>query len=254
MRSPCGSSAAVVCALVLACATSARAQSSYDLDRGFPTQVIDAYPTAHESLEVQGLLRYEREDGGGDVLLLVPEVQYGIAENVHVAAAVPIVAGSGDRTGSGDVELSALWHFLPEEDWWAALAVEGQLTLPTGHDTAGLDPAFTLVATKTLSTGQAQDRLHFNLGWEYNAGSGNDERDDMVHVILGYSRRLDERTVLVADLVYEQFRPRGESGTILEVGAMRHLDDQWTVSAGAGVGLGADAPDFRIQAGIQWTR
>jgi hypothetical protein len=244
---------AVYAVMLAAGATAARGQS-YDLDRGFPTEVIDAYPAEHQALQVQTLLRYENTDGGGDRVLLEPEVQYGFAPNWHVEASIPILAGNADRTGSGDFRVAALWNFLPEDDAPVALAVEGQLTFPTGRNTAGIDPMMTLAATKTLSTGESQDRLHANLGVEYNAGNDNDERQSRWVGIIGYSRVLDERTVLVFDLIREQERQEHQDETILEAGATRELDDQWTVAGGLGIGLGDDSPRFRLQVGVQWKR
>ena len=88
--------------------------------------------------------------------------------------------------------MNAQWNFLKdsEKTWWPAMAIEGQLDIPSGKDSEGLDTRLQFIATKTLSGQPAQDQLHVNFTWVHNAENAPVERDDRYIAVLGYSRRL----------------------------------------------------------------
>lgn len=69
--------------------------------------------------------------------------------------------------------------------------------------------------------------------------------------ILGYSRRLDADTILVADFVREQKREKNVEANIVEVGIRRQITPLTVLSFGLGAGTGDESPEFRATAGFQ---
>ncbi|MFN7141083.1 MAG: hypothetical protein ACK4UN_17270, partial [Limisphaerales bacterium] len=69
--------------------------------------------------------------------------------------------------------------------------------------------------------------------------------------IIGYSRRLNADTLIVADFVREQERERGENSNIVEVGIRRQITPLTLIAIGLGAGIGEESPDFRATAGFQ---
>ena len=248
-----------LCAAFVSWSAPARAGDVHDLQRGLPLEVEDTQTGKHREMQFQTSARYELDDDGGDLLIVEPELQYSFTDNFQVEVSYPIRAGSGDRTGAGDVVVAGLYRFLEEKspgfdnDPWPSLAVKGEFRLPTGVNSDGLDTTVRFIATKTLTESEPQDRLHFNLAWEHNMAAESGERANRFGVILGYSRKLDDQTVVLADVVREQELEEGEDSTVLEAGVMRQLSEELTISAGLGFGLGEDSPDLRATVGFQYT-
>lgn len=251
----------VVLAAVLIAAAhgAARAGEVHDLQRGLPLEVEDTSTARHRQMQLQASTRYELEHDGGDLLFIEPQLQYGFADNFHVEVTYPIVAGSGDRTGAGDVIVSGLYRFYDErspgfgDDPLPSMAVQGEFELPTGINSDGLDFTLRYIATKTLTHDDAQDRLHLNVAWTHNTAAAGDERHNFFSAVLGYSRKLNDETAVVADIVREQDEQEGQDATILEAGVIRQLTENVTISGGLGFGLGEESPDFRATFGFQYS-
>ena len=237
----------------------ARAGDVHDLQRGLPLEIEDTQTSEHREMQFQTPARYELEDGGGDLLVLEPQLQYGFADNFHVEVSYPIYAGSGDRTGSGDVVVAGLYRFLDEtspglgDEPWPSLAVKAEFELPTGINSDGLDTTLQFIATKTITEADSQDRLHFNLAWEHNMAADSGERANRFAAVFGYSRKLSDQTVFLADILREQSLQEGAEATVIEGGVLHQLTEQLTVSGGLGFGLGEESPDLRATVGIQYT-
>jgi hypothetical protein len=246
-------------ALVLsAVAPVSRASDIHDLQRGLPLDVEDTTTADNGSVQLQGSARYEHQDGD-DLLFLEPQAQVGLLDNLHVEFTYPIISGSGDRTGAGDISFAALYRFYDEQGAGfldhplPSMAVKADVELPTGVGSDGLDTTLRFIATKTMTQADSQDRVHLNLSWTHNAAAAADERENFFSLILGYSRKLDDKTVVLADLIREQQEQERQDSTILEAGVLRQLADKVTLGAGLGFGLGADSPDFRATFGIQYS-
>jgi hypothetical protein len=240
--------------------SGARAGEVHDLQRGLPLEVEDTVTAGDHQLQLQAAARYERADGGGDTLTIEPQLQYGITDRFHVEVSYPIIAGGGDRTGSGNVVAAGLYRFLDEDHAgfggdhiWPSLAVKGQFELPTGVNADGLDTDIRFIATKTLTQAESQDRLHLNVAWIHNAAAESDERHNAFALIFGYSRKLDDKTVFLADLIRQQERQEGEDSTILEAGLLRQVSERVTLAGGVGFGLGDDSPPIRLTVGVQYS-
>jgi hypothetical protein len=234
-------------------APAARASDVHDLQRGLPLEVEDTTTTEEGSFQVQASARYERTNEGEDQLTVEPQLQYGLLPNLHVELSYPIIAGDADRSGSGDVTAAVLYNFLQEENARPALAVKAQVELPTGVGSDGVDTDLRLLLTKTINEGESQDRVHLNAGWMHNAAADSDERQNRFIGVIGYSRKLSDQTVFLADLVREQQEQEGLDSTILEAGVLHQLNEKTTLAAGIGAGLGEDSPDVRITVGLQYS-
>ncbi|MEO0377620.1 MAG: transporter [Cyanobacteria bacterium P01_A01_bin.17] len=227
----------------------AAAADHLNLEEGLPIEVEDAYPVPYKGLELQGILRYER-NGSEDRILLEPRLEYGVAPNTQVRLAVPFSFGDGGVNNIEDVGVEVFYNFNAESLTLPAFAVSVGADFPTGPDSSGVDPTVRLLATKTIGNAN-MDRLHLNLGYTRNFGAEVDERSNQFSAILGYSRRLNSDTILVSDFVYEQEDEVNTDAYLLELGIRHQVDPLTVFSVGAGAGLTSNSPDFRVTMGVQ---
>jgi hypothetical protein len=246
-----GSAALAVCATVAA--PRAFAGDPYNLELGLPVTVIDTAPGT--GLQFQLFARYDRTSDSRDQTLLSPQLQWGFAQDWHLEVQSPYIVGDADRTGSGDIQVGLFWNFFkePQNSPLPSLAVHGLLIAPTGVGSDGLDTELELVATKTLTGAPSQDEVHANVRWDHNSVPASDERQDRFTFVAGYSRRLAEQTILVADFVREQQQTRGEESNVVEVGVLQGFGENAVFSVGLGAGIGDDSPNFRAIVGFQWS-
>lgn len=247
---------AALCLLGLA--PLAHAQSDQiNLDAGLPTRLEDAYPTAYDNREFQLPVRYQRSQQGDNLVQYTPTLEFGPLRNTQLAVAVPIYSGNGDRSGSGNVQVSGLYNFNTEGKYLPAAALAGTLTLPTGLRSEGTDYSGRLILTKSfLGT---LNRLHLNVVYFHNSQPGvvaesgqlKQERLDRFALLVGYSTRIAPQSSLVVDFVREQRRFEGELGSSLEAGIRRQMNPRLVLSLGASAGLGTDADKFTATLGLQ---
>lgn len=227
----------------------AQAADHLNLEEGLPTEVEDAYPIPYKGLEVQSLLRYER-NGNEDRLLIEPRLEYGIAPNTQARISVPFSFGDGGEDNIEDVGVELFYNFNSESVSVPAFAISVSADLPTGPESASVDPTVRLLATKSIGNAN-MDRLHLNLGYSRNFAPQAGERRDQFSAILGYSRRINSDTMLVSDFVFEQDKEADTDAYLLELGIRHQLDPLTVFSVGAGAGLTSDSPDVRVTLGIQ---
>jgi hypothetical protein len=124
--------------------------------------------------------------------------------------------------------------------------------VPSGRNIRGVDPTLRLIAIKSLGSHAKTHQLHVNVAWTRNNSPMPGERRERSQLILGYSTPLAERTTLVADVVREHERERGQMASIAEIGLRQDLGSKTTLSLAAGAGRGGDsAPRWRAVAAIQ---
>lgn len=229
---------------------TAQAADHLNLEEGLPTEVEDAYPIPYKGIELQGVTKYERINGK-DSFVIEPRIEYGIAPNTQATISVPFQFGSAEDDSIGNAGVEFLHNFNAESLKTPAFAIAVGADLPTGADSAGVDPKVKLIMTKTLGTGANLDRLHLNVGYTYNSSKQTGERSNRFKAIAGYSRRLGSSTILVTDFAYEQEEEKNDDTYVLELGIRQQATPLTVWSVGAGVGLSNDSPDFRITGGIQ---
>jgi hypothetical protein len=232
---------------------TALAQNLHNLERGLPLEIEDTLATDPGQFQLQAFVRYDHTRENQDQTTLQPQIQYGLAEGLHVQAQSSFLVGDADRTGSGDLQLGLLYNFLkePPSGPLPSLAVTALVVAPTGVGSDGLDTELSLIATKSLTAAPSEDRIHLNLRWYHNSVPAHDERHDRFTFVAGYSRKLAQNTILVADFVRDQQLEEGQDSNIVEIGLLQQLTPQVTVGFGLGAGIGDDSPHFRALFSLQ---
>ena len=223
-----------------------------DLQAGLPTEVTDARPIEQDGKQVQLLTSWDRERAGDDRLVLEPQAQWGFARDWQGTLGIRGIGGSADHATSGDVRAEVMRRFTREAGALPSLAGFVGFALPTGRESRGIDTTMRLAATKTLGARPNTHQVHGNVVWMRNAAPGPEERGERWRLIVGYSTLLGRQTGLVADVIREQERARGEMASIAELGVRHELAHGTTFSFGAGAGRGgASAPRWRVVAGFE---
>jgi hypothetical protein len=248
----------------LLCAAPALAADHNNLDAGRPLRFDDATPIAfrEQSLEVGFGLSVPRRRPLG--LGLDAEYLYGAALNTQLGLGFsPSAGGRADASGTafdlGDVSLSALHSFNREVGNTPALAVRGDVLLPSGRGSRG--PAFRLRGILSKSV-RPYDRLHLNLDLNLAPYAPRGEREIDPGLVLGYSRPLGYphhfATTGLAELAL-QAGPRAGAGPVLSagIGVRRQVGVRSVLDAGlqsdlAGFG-GAPRDRVRLVAGYSFS-
>lgn len=232
--------------------STVRGADHLNLEEGLPTELEDAYPIAFRGREFQTQVQFERTDGGKDRFVIDPRFEFGIARNAQAKISVPFFLGDADQKDSGNIGLEGFYNFNTEGIWLPAFATSLRLDFPTGRHASGVDTTLKGLVTKSI-TKTGLDRVHLNMAWKHNdnGGAGPMVRDDLFHVVFGYSRRVGADTVVVADYVWEQDRVKGKTADILEIGLRRQITPLTLVSVGLGAGITKDSPDLRATIGLQ---
>ncbi len=224
-----------------------KAADHLNLEEGLPTEVEDAYPIPYKGIELQGQFLYQQTENGEE-FGLESRIEFGFAPNWQGRITLPFQFGSAVEDGIGNVGLELFYNFNAEGLSTPAFALSGSVDFPTSSDEEGFEGTIKLIATKTLGKAVDVDRLHLNVAYTYDS---NDERRNRLRAILGYSRRLGSETILVTDFVYEQEEEEERDAYVLELGVRHQVHPLTVLTVGAGAGLTADSPDFRITAGFQ---
>ncbi|MGN6505000.1 MAG: transporter [Tepidisphaeraceae bacterium] len=233
-------------------AQAAGTDTRYNLDPDFPVRVEDAFPTGYNTVYAKFISRFAEAQNGTDITTLQPEVAWGFAPNLDLHLSAPFYVGDGNRDGSGNINANVQWMFLEqhEGDWFPSIAVEGDAIFPSGLHANGVDTILQLNATETLTWAPSFDEVHLNLTWNHNFEAGDGDRSDYYNVILGYSRRIFDKTVLIGDVLWEQQVAHDTNDQIAELGLIQKLTDNIQISGGMGVGLGDSAPNYTATVGI----
>ena len=238
-------------AAVLAAGSSAWAGVS-NLDENLPTEIEDARPVDTGEKEFQLPLRWEREKSGRNRFVYEPQLQWGFAEGWQGSVSVRGFGGSASHINSGDLRVKLMRQFAKERAVLPALAAFLEVDVPTGQRSRGVDPGLRLVATKTLSARPNTHQVHFNALWIRNNAPLPDAHGRRVRLLAGYSTPLAERTVLVADVIRQHERERGQMSTIAEVGLRQEVARRTMVSFAVGSGRGGEsAPRWRLHAAFE---
>jgi hypothetical protein len=240
-----------VCGLILALPTDCVAGDHHRLEEGLPVEVEDAFATGYRNRELQTVIRYERTDDNENLVYLEPRLEYGIWPNAEIQVAVPVRMGNADRTGSGDIDLSALYNFNHETLFLPALSLEGTVTFPTGKDSDGYDTELKFLATKTIGKTSRLHQLHLNVSWLRNDEREEDERRNRYKAVLGYSSSIAADWIFVADIVREALEEEDAFANLVEAGVRFQYSPLTVLALGVGVGVGEESPDGRITGGFQ---
>jgi hypothetical protein len=233
--------------------TSGHAADHSNLEENIPTQMEDAYPLPYLNREFQAFGRFERQRDGTDLFTLEPKVEFGFARNWQARIGAPFFLGNGDKTGSRNLSVEAMYNFNQETQFLPAVALSGRLDTPTGVDSTGLDTRLRFLATKTLPFTSLLQRVHVNVGWVRDADPMTDARRNRYIVIAGYSALVARATIVVADYVREQQRRKGYDSNMIELGIRQIINPLTVLAVGVGAGIAEDSPETRVTIGIQYS-
>lgn len=102
-------------------------------------------------------------------------------------------------------------------------------------------------------TEPTEDRFHFYVRWDHNAEAGAGEREDRFEYVVGYSRKITEKTVLVLDLFRREELTEDEESNMAEIGLLHQMSQRTVLGVGLGTGFGDESPDTRFSLSIQFT-
>jgi Putative MetA-pathway of phenol degradation len=226
---------------------AAHAVDHNNVDEGRPLSFDDADTVAFRERATEGGLLLRVPQGAPLGLQADLELLYGFALNSQVSLSVsPSVGG---RAGSsrtsfdvGDVAVGALHSFRREIGNTPAVAVRGDLFLPTGRDSHGLGFRLRGILSKTATQ---YDRFHLNLDLSVKPSARANEREFSPALILGYTRpvgypRQFTRTALAE--VGVQAGSRKGTGPLILAGV--GLRQQVTVRSVFDLGLESDIVGF----------
>lgn len=215
----------------------------YGLDPNFPLQVEDARTTPEGKIEYQQADVYQRSKDDKDQYTIEPQLKWGVIKDVDLHLTVPYVFGNGDTTDAGQVQVNSQWEFLEEkpDEWWPALAVEGDLNLPTGTSDDGWDVGLQVIATKTVISGPTQGQIHLNFTETRNGQAHSDQREFVYNAVIGYSQRILDETVLVLDVGRSQGFSHNDETNFAEVGLIQKVTEHLNLAVGVGLGFGDES-------------
>jgi hypothetical protein len=115
-------------------------------------------------------------------------------------------------------------------------------------------PSFSVTGSNELtgSSGDGEDRAHFNGTGLDNAARRSTERDHFDEIVVGYGRKLGDGTVVVGDLVREQEQRIGREANIFELGLRQRIGEKVIFSVGAEAGVKEESPNARVTLRLEW--
>lgn len=229
-----------------------------NLDEGRPLRLEDAYTISHGevAIEVGASGIFARR--GPNRAVAPIELLYGALPNFHVSVGTQLSTDPhaiDEQTKSGDLHLGALYNFNQETIALPAFGLKGELNLPTGVDSSGVDVELKGLVTKSFG----DLSLHFNGGYAFLNGTERGERNGRYELVLGASYPVGApkhtRTTLLADVFTEQSRERGDENTVgAEIGVRHQLTPRLVLDAGIGTEFAgaADRSPLFVTVGISF--
>lgn len=236
----------VLAALCLA--APAQAVDHNNIDAGRPLSFDDAESIAFRERALELGLGVGVPRGRAAGLSAGIEWLYGFRPNSHLS--IGLDPSIGGRAGSaetrfdvGDLELGLFHNFNREYGSTPAFSLRGDVSLPTGRDSRGVDFRLRGIASKTVDQ---YSRLHLNVDLNVATDAEEGERSFRPGVILGYSRPLGyprrfDRTG-VAELAV-QMGPESGRGPVVSLGI--GLRQQVTVKSVFDAGVQSDVASSR---------
>jgi hypothetical protein len=223
-----------------------------DVAAGLPLSVDDASTQEYGTLSTQLATHFQH---GGDQersVVIAPEVQYGLAENVEFNVSVPYTLEHIDGGHGDNLQTGLKYNFLRESDFVPALAVEEDIDFPTAEKAAGLDLTTQFFLTKHILPQYGVTAFYLNGNWTNFGRTGFDDRRNAFMGATGFSHSLSRHTALVADLVVQQEDEKDKNDKLAEIGLRQFINKDLILSFGTGTGLNKDAPDFEFNAGLEY--
>lgn len=206
----------IITSAVLVIATSANGIDHANFDSGRPLRLEDAYAIPHRELSLELGIGFDIRREADDQVFAPFELVWGALPNLQLSLGTTFISDPhevDDESKSGDVHLEALYNFN-QETALPAFAIKGELNLPTGVDSSGVDGEITAILTKSFGNVS----LHVNAGYEFLSGTDDGEEDGLYKFAFGASLPLGApmhtRTTLLADLFVEEALQSGEDDIV----------------------------------------
>lgn len=230
------------------CPPTTPAAEVSNIERGFPTQVIDVVPVAPGRIEAGLAGGYVTNGNTFETGLM--RVNYGVIDDVQASIYWPLILGEGRVEGNGDTNLAVLWRAVMEDDMMPALGVELSGRTPTGLGFTGYDGTITGIASKMV--GEA--RVNVNAAYTTIGNNRTASRNDADFFGAGVDFPVMDNAVAILDVYSQESQVIGNDRVnVVELGGRMAISDTDTVSAGvgAGIGNGNATPDFLATLGYQ---
>jgi hypothetical protein len=233
---------------VVAIALDAHGVDHANLDGGRPLRLEDAYAVPHRELALELGFGVDVRREADDQVFAPLELVWGALPNLQLSLGTTFISDPhevDEESKSGDVHLEALYNFNQETSL-PAFAIKGELNLPSGVDSSGVDGEIMGILTKSFGNVS----LHLNAGYEFLSGTDDGEEDGLYKFAVGASLPLGApmhtRTALLADLFVEEALESGEDDVVgAEIGVRYQLTERLVVDGG--VGTEFEGPDDRSE-------
>jgi hypothetical protein len=242
-------------------------------DDGLPVTIEDAFVPRRGEIETRLGFSYDRlrrftletegddddDDGGGatrkrsgrDQFVTDAEVEIGLGNGWGVMLGASYVVGNAEDVKNGELELGGKWNFLAQQEWFPALTISTEVSLPFGFRNDSTETTAGLLASKALGSGPDAPWLHANIFWIHAFNRDEDARANRFVAVLGATVPITASTALALDLVHGKDEEKGQITNLVEVGVRQMLPGGFRVGLGVGAGFGGSTTDFRALFGLQ---
>lgn len=260
----------LVCALVAGSTVMAqegdgsRSASGVDLLDGL-WQMVDATPLPTGDVDLRLGYRWvtasdeaNRGDSDDDSIV-TPMIVWGACDNAQVSISVPVWLGDqgdipGNPDGNADTNIGIVWRIADQQDIWPSVALGGNLRLPTGDRSNGVDAELRLILTNEYDSDL---RSHINAFAESaNGDNAEDQRHFQWGVVIGMDGPLCAGGAVrwVADYMHRSSEFDGTSNmNILELGWQWSMSDAESLGFAVQIGLDDNEETPNVGAGIMYS-
>lgn len=235
---------------ILLSVPAAQASNIDDLNRRLPLEMEDARTTEAGSIEPQLVLEHQRTRDGRDQYWLIPQIQYGYSPQAHLQLSTQAKVGEADHAGNWNLQAGTLFHFLGTKETTQA-GIYAEVELPTGFESAGIDTEVVAIVTQPVRGGEAA--FHLNVSWIHNGAIGDEEREHGYRAVLGAHQKLNDRWILLADLVRLVPKEKSDDANLAEIGIATEIGDSVTAGLGFTAGLGDSTPRSQVTLAVQYS-
>ncbi len=242
--------------------TTTTVKSSFDLLGGETFNVTDATTFEEGAVDLRLATRYAEsalaDDGEvSKSWTITPVIVWGASDRLELSIGVPLNHVENFNSaldGNYDTNIGGQYRFTEQEGHWPALALAGNLRIPTGDGSSGVDYEMRLVLSNDWENGL---RSHFNLFGEITNGNNLepwDQRDFQYGAVIGVDGPLcaDGAVRWVADYMYRISEVEGGGGqNIGEAGWQWQIND--TSKLGMSVQLSLDRAEDASDVGAALT-
>lgn len=215
---------------------------------GMATGMENAFPVPFRALQFQNVFRFEDSNRGDKIYRLEPELRWGLLRSGFLSVRSPLAFGPGVSRDSGNLRVQGFYNTSRETSAFPATALVLGTTLPTGHDSAGVDGLIRGILTK--SAGVAQFILNAELD---KIGAARPAERDFRYRF-GIGADFGSESLVRTGLLVEQAESRGDVPLWrAQAGFFHHVTPAVALALGAEVGLSRSAPDYQVILGYQHT-